>query len=504
MKKWQKISAFVMAAAMFSGMLAGCGNDAAGSIDPENPEISIMTKAYASESAGQDSPVVQELQNYLGAKLNITWVASQSYDEKVTATMGAGTYPHVMLVGTRTASVIQNARVGNFWDVTDKLDNYSHFAEMNDMILHNMSIDGKVYGLYRARTLGRNGMSIRQDWLDNLGLSMPTTIDELYNVLKAFKEQDPDGNGVDDTYGMIVTSYTGPIDNLAVWMGAPNAWGIDPETGDLKPDFMFDEYFETLQFMKKLYDEGLINQNMATYDPNDWDEPFLAGEAGVIIDVADRGRRLQQNIASLDPDAVVGIIGSVAAEAGQERKVLPTLGYDGFFVFPKTAVKTEEELDIILDVMNKMNDPDAADLISYGIKDRNYTVNEENCAVKIDDGALNKEYADLNQLSTLIGGLSNYNTYFATEAARTVDIVQKENENYVVPNPAEPYVSDTYSQSGPQLDAIMSEADIKYIVGQIDEAGWRDAVSRWQAQGGDKIIAEYNEAYDNDTSEYKQ
>ena len=68
---------------------------------------------------------------------------------------------------------------------------------------------------------------IRKDWLDKLGLEQPKTIDDFYNVLKAFKEQDPDGNGANDTYGMIVTDYLdGPLNNIAIWMGAPNQYGL--------------------------------------------------------------------------------------------------------------------------------------------------------------------------------------------------------------------------------------------------------------------------------------
>lgn len=48
-------------------------------------------------------------------------------------------------------------------------------------------------------------MWIRQDWLENLGLSQPKTIDELINVIEKFTTDDPDGNGVDDTYGLGVT-----------------------------------------------------------------------------------------------------------------------------------------------------------------------------------------------------------------------------------------------------------------------------------------------------------
>lgn len=65
--------------------------------------------------------------------------------------------------------------------------------------------DGKMYGMTSARTplgVANHGMWIRQDWLDNLGLDTPTTIDELNEVALAFTKNDPDGNGQDDTFGI--------------------------------------------------------------------------------------------------------------------------------------------------------------------------------------------------------------------------------------------------------------------------------------------------------------
>ena len=88
---------------------------------------------------------------------------------------------------------------------------------MKEIITNNASIDGKTYATDRARALGRNGVTIRKDWLENLGLEEPKTIDEFYNVLKAFTKDDPDGNGKDDTYGLVASKFTGPWDNMQVW-----------------------------------------------------------------------------------------------------------------------------------------------------------------------------------------------------------------------------------------------------------------------------------------------
>jgi putative aldouronate transport system substrate-binding protein len=498
---WKKVAAVSIAAMMLTGSLAGCGNKAA-SIDMENPSIKVMTKAYQTESAPDDSPVLQQLEEFLGTKLNMTWVPSSSYDEKVTAAMGSGEYPHAMLVGSRISSVIQNSRAGTFWDVTDKLtdaEKFPNLAQTNEMVNHNISIDGKVYGVYRARTVGRAGVSIRKDWLDKLGLDIPETIDDFYNVLKAFKEQDPDGNGQDDTYGMIVTDYLdGPLNNIAIWMGAPNGYGVD-EDGKLAPAFMFDEWMDALKFLNKCYNEGLINKDMATYSSDKWNEQFLSGNAGVIIDVADRARRLAQNIQAINPDAVVDVFGYVKKDDSSEARTLPTSGYDGYYVFPKNSVATEEDLDFVLGVMDKANEQEALNLMNYGIEGRNYELDEDGYVVKSDDANLTKEYADLNQFATGIIA-TELQVRYTTDVAEKIDAVYEDNEQYAVANPAEPYVSDTYSTKGPQLDAIMSEANTKFIVGAISEDEWKAQRDRWLQQGGQQVIDELNKAYEADDS----
>ena len=66
---------------------------------------------------------------------------------------------------------------------------------------------------------------------------------------------------------------------------------------------------------------------------------------------------------------------------------------------------------------------------------------------------------------------------------------------YAVANPCYPFVSETYTAFGTQLDQIISDAAVQYIAGLIDEAGLQAAWDDWAAQGGDMITAEFNEAY---------
>ncbi|CAN7398039.1 ABC transporter substrate-binding protein [Paenibacillus sp. LjRoot153] len=110
------------------------------------------------------------------------------------------------------------------------------------------------------------GPSIRQDWLDKLGLKMPTTIDEWYTVLKAFKEKDPNGNGKADEIPIYLDKNLFATD--APFLGA---WGINysfyQDGGKVKYGPIQPEYKEFLTTMNKWYKEGLLDKDFAA--PND-------------------------------------------------------------------------------------------------------------------------------------------------------------------------------------------------------------------------------------------
>ena len=133
-------------------------------------------------------------------------------------------------------------------------------------------------------------------------------------------------------------------------------------------------------------------------------------------------------------------------------------------------------------------------MMNWGIEGRQYTVNDDGTITLTDNEALKKEYADLNQVSTgIVEGLRKQK--YATPVAERVDEVYAENRKYVVANPAEALISDTYSRKGVNLDAIITEARTKFIAGQIDENAWKNEIERWKSQGGTEYIKEINDQY---------
>ncbi len=461
----------------------------------ERYEIDIMTMHHQPEPPTPDSPVWQAIEDYTNTEMNIQFVPSASYEERFNITLASGSLPHIMLTEQKSPSFINAVKDGAFWDLTDYLDDYESLSQMNEIVKNNISIDGRIYGIYRSRPLGRNATIIRKDWLDNVGMEIPETIDEFYEALHAFTYDDPNQSGADDTYGMVVTEYEGPWDIMQTWFGVPNKWGED-SNGDLQPDFMTDEYREALKFFKKLYDEGLVNEDFAVMDPAQWSTPIVNGEAGVQVNVADEANRIQNKIWDANPDSedVMEIFRSPEGPNGHFN--LPTQGYAGMFAISTTSVKTEEELKKVLQFLDDLNSEEGQTLANNGIEGTHYNiVDGELDQVSLDDPNLMNDYEDLNQLQMFIPE----NRFLKGNQTR-LNILSDEiiaaNEEIVVGNPAAPYISTVYAQRGQQLDNIIKDARIQYIVGQIDENGLDEAVELWKRSGGDDYIAEINQLHD--------
>ncbi|TDQ42857.1 extracellular solute-binding protein [Aureibacillus halotolerans] len=496
MKKVKKKMMVAMAGMLLATTACSSGNEqATGSESADNKRFSldIMLPAFKTELPDSSSRVIQKLEEETDTNVDIIWVPDSSYNDKFNITLASGTLPTILVADPKMPSFVNAARNGAFWDLTPYLENYPNLSQMNETIKRNASIDGKTYGIYRARPLGRMGVTARSDWMENVDLDQPKTIEEFYELLKAFTNDDPDQNGKDDTYGLVMTKYSGPWDIMQVWFGAPNKWGENDE-GKLMPTHTFPEYLEALNFFKKLYDEGLINSDFAVRDSAIWTDDIVNDKAGVIVDVADHASRIEEQLIEKDAENP-GTVDVFQAPAGPKGQLsYPTSGYSKILAISKEKVGTEEELDKVLTFLDQLNNPEIGNLITSGIEGVHYE-NMGDYIEPTDDPALQAEKEGLNQLSMSIVDKDLLNVK-QTEVRKKVDEVMKANEDTIVPNPAEPLISDEYAKNGAQLDKIIEEARIKYIVGQIDEAQLQAELDRWMESGGEVYINEINQLYD--------
>lgn len=490
-------------AAVAALTLAGCsagGGDASAELD----SVSIMAPFLVTNAPEEGNEIQEALEEVAGVDLDITWVPNSSYGDKVNITLAGDDVPQVMVIQGKDPGFVRNAQAGAFWELSEYLGDYENLKTTFPEVQEAASVNGDVYGIYRARDIVRTSVIVRKDWLANLGLEMPTTTDDLYEVARAFSQDDPDGNGVDDTYGLIVPKWPGtigtnsPWDVIETWFGAGNRW--TERDGELVPNFTTDEWLDAVDYEKRLSDEGLVNPDYATFDSANWNEPFLTGKGGIIVDVHSRAGVLMSLFKQQDPDNwqnYVDITGNLVGPDG-ELHAHPTTGYNGFLAIPKAQVRTEEQLRAVLEVLDKLNSPEAGPLLNNGIEGVTYTLDGD-LAVPVDDApqALKDAVLSYSQLGMNVSGFRGYLPKQPSEYEQQMYdkrlAIEKSDTEHAVLDPAAPFVSETYVSKGAQLDTIVSDARIQYIAGQIDRAGLLDAIELWRSSGGDQVIAEINE-----------
>ncbi len=504
-KAWIKSAALASAMAIAAGTLAGCGGDSkdnaaspsasspAGSATqastaPKAPfKMSLMLTSYNPEFLDTNGEIFKKLEERTNTKLTLTWIPSSTYSDKLSATVASGELPSAVLVLNQKLPYIVNAvRSGMFWEVGPYLKDYPNLSRMNKIALDAVSIDGKVYGLYRERDLARDGVMLRKDWLDNVGMPVPKTLDDFYNVLKAFVNKDPDKNGKADTIGMAESQVSGSWRSMLVWHGGPADWEI--KDGKASPAHQSPAYKETMKFYKKLYSEKLINLDFAVV--KDGKQLINGNKAGAWVANLNDGQGIEEAVKKVVPTGAITMTNTL--EGPQGAKAAGGSGSYGLFMIPKTSVKTEADLKSVLNFFDKLCDEDIQNMLVNGLEGRQYKI-ENGQYVKTTDSKMLVEYGmgDSSQLAVLRDKVKGY----GGPLYQLRDELYKKNASIAVANPLQSYVSDTYSEKGSELDKIIEDARIKFIMGEIDEAGFDAAVAKWKKDGGDKIIEEYTTAY---------
>ena len=190
-----------------------------------------------------------------------------------TAMMASGNYPdviHWLHHESYTGGMDQMLADGIIIELNDVIDqympNYKAFLEANPEIAITLMNDKGQYLYFPCinpmetiedvMAVTYYGLLIRQDWLDNVGMEVPTNIDEWYNVLTAFKEGDPNGNGLQDE--LPFEAGGAGIALFQPAFGFSSGVYVDPDTGKVGYGQYTEKYKTYLETMAKWYSEGLI------------------------------------------------------------------------------------------------------------------------------------------------------------------------------------------------------------------------------------------------------
>ncbi|OXM85410.1 extracellular solute-binding protein [Paenibacillus rigui] len=266
------------------------GNDAAASADDNlNPpgvlpiaKTKTTLKVMVKNSGKVDNFETNEFTKWLEEKTNIhiEWQVVQNANakEKLNITLASGEYPEVFLgfnMGDSELSLYGHD--GVFIPLNPLIDKYGVETKkmfqavptVKDLITNN---EGSIYSLpvvnecYHCWQSSK--MWINKAWLDKLGLAMPTTTEEFEQVLKAFKEKDPNGNGKADEIPLVgATNSNSTLDEFLMQSFVESDKGLMfVKDGKVNLAYTQPGWKDGLNYLHKLYTEGLIAPQTLTQD----------------------------------------------------------------------------------------------------------------------------------------------------------------------------------------------------------------------------------------------
>ncbi len=291
-----------------------------------------ITLTCFSQSTDRTSPDLSQMifwdyyEGMTNVHIAVSSVDSTIYKEKLNLLFAGNDIPDIIFAGNVDATFIQqNAEAGMLLPLNDLIGQYAPnltaiFEERPDWRLDSTLPDGNIYVMpnismpFRTNTL----QVINEKWLEALALSKPTTVEELYDVLVAFRDLDPNGNGLADEIPLIVPSPANLYNTMA-WFGLLNGTNFCYE--DDGGSVVFTPYTEAfkdwLKFLNKLYAEGLLDV-----------DTFVQTSTQVIAKGSGEDQRVGMSV-------VNGVTNCVSSEYAYDYGVQPVIAAaDGQKIWP--------------------------------------------------------------------------------------------------------------------------------------------------------------------------
>lgn len=347
-KKWLKVSALVISTALLATTFIGCGkkedtskattsaaassaaaSTAAASAEFTYPMNSTATLKYwveiNSNVSGKssnlgDTPFAKGLAERTGIKVEYIHPASNSAKETLNILIASGDLPDIIENNwyDMAGGPEKYVKDGYILKLNETIDKYS--PNLKKVLTADKELDKMVktdsgsYYVYpfirgHESLMVYQGLFLRKDWLTDLNLQVPETIDEWYNVLKAFKEKKNVPSPL-DIVTMPNTESGNMFKSSAAFVGAYGInYGFFVENGKVKYGPAEPAFKEFIKLMRQWYSEGLISKSLPLTDKKTLDANISSGKSGATI--GNLGGGIKTYMDSMkDKDAKFDLVGA--------------------------------------------------------------------------------------------------------------------------------------------------------------------------------------------------
>ncbi|MBN2982470.1 extracellular solute-binding protein [Cohnella algarum] len=508
---------------------ASAAETAAGPLSKYEPAIAVRTvmndvgKDYLAQGETlEDNVWTRGYANELGIDLTFDWIVERANSgQKMNVTLASGDLPDIFSVNQTQYKQLLDA--GKIADLTEAFDKYGserlkEFYNMGGDGLKPVRQDGKLYGLtdYSGYLDNVPMVFVRSDWMEKLGLKPPETMDDLLGIAKAFAENDPDGNGQKDTYGIqlnkdLDSGWTIKLNGFAnAYHALPGQW-IDDGSGNLVYGSIRPEMKTALASMQELYKSGIVDPEFGTKDVNKAAESLMAGKAGIFFGPLSSPFVITAMMSNADADWMAYPIPSAD---GRPANVPSQIQNSTVYVVRHDFAHPEALVKMLNFAVEKLYGESAeAEAAAYlgpsgqGFQVTPIKILQPNKNIAIyqnvvkalesgDTGGLNREeksnYDFIQQFRSGDRAQWVYERIFGPES--TLAVVQHYLDNDLLTlNQFSAPPTATMATKKATLDKLELETFTKIIYGESPIDEFDKFVSDWKKLGGDQITAEVNE-----------
>ncbi len=488
---------------------AGGSSEAKG--EPTKLKVEVFDRAVQGGSDPTDNFWTDWLKEQMLERHNIevTYVSVPRSEEiqQLNALMAGGDAPDIVF--TYTQSVAYNYyKQGGLADLTDAVEQYGATLKsyLGDDVLTYGQFDGRQYIIPAKRVIRASGITfMRKDWLDAVGLAVPTNKDEFFNALVAFKEQNPGKVEKPIPYGAhadLPAAMNNILDSfIDSNMTEEQAFVLGVAANNGATTLMYPGFKDGVRYLNKMYNAGLIDPQFPLYkDSAPYNDLISQGVVGAFSMVYDGAIRtspgLYNNMKAIVPTAEIIPVDCFQDNAGKTTKqlYLPT----GIYNFVPASSKNVEGAVKYLDLLCE---DDVRTFITTGEEGVNHTKDENGIPVMINlqndrrmmNSASNLDYAlivngvDLGNADKNLEVMSkSYEAGYEDLFKKSYDIAMKDGvvfNNLLVPFDSEAQFTTTLGDKRREiLAAAITASEANFD--KVYDAG----IAEWLAMGGQQCI----------------
>jgi putative aldouronate transport system substrate-binding protein len=492
------------------GKSPSTGGDAA----KEMPTFTLIMNdgvtKYPHEVDQAENPYLQELRRLSGYNVQFEIIPSSEYQDKMTVRFASKDLPDLLYLNNIDWPIKGAVENGVLMEIGPLLEehapNIMKAIPADIWTSPDLSKNGKIYATPRLPAVGTAGsgpvMYVRLDWLERLNMDIPVTLDDWLAYFEAVKNNDMNGNGKADEYGVMLYSN---MDYSSPFFGAfgvfPTSWSL--VDGKLIPDMIRPEMKEAIRFYRLLVEKGYAPPDWLTIPSANRDGMIYRGEVGSWRHDIVNYNGLWNPKNFLDPNAKIGITDGPTGPDGHRGLAPAGRGTGPVWAIPSTSKKAVD----VVKFLNWAWSEEATRLFSLGVEGINYTVDADG-KIRFDPEApANSSNDGMIWNQAILGGLQGDMrlTPMVIEVSPNTDILMQGVE--IAKRNSIP----TADQYMPVLQSMIDKPDIipglgngtlfydmfaKVVLGQADlDTAFDEFVRTWRSRGGDQMIEEATQWY---------